>query len=268
MESQRKYCLIPWWSFVSLWSQFSPKFPQNSEIVSQSLEPNHMRGPITNPFSPGPCLEHYFSVNRPILAEEVPGALQKTNTLQGNLDVVSLKLCCDNYHEETFFQSFTVFKYVKIKLPGIRLQKCEPVWLSCAEPNFIFASPQNILLPIVKLVGTPIWIQYETPFKGSCVEVSVAYWWAPEKWPDHGKHSLSGESITKVFIVTALLKWVDQAGASLIPDLSLFLQLSSTISFCHNAFPTSGPQQWSQEITDCSLRLNHSFSSKLVDFPR
>lgn len=120
---------------------------------------------ITNPFSPGPCPEHYFSVNRPILAEEVPGALRKTNTLQGSLDVVSLKLCCDNYHEETFFQSFTVFKYVKIKLPGIRLQKCEPAWLSCAEPNFIFASPQNILLPIVKLVGTPIWFNMKHPSK-------------------------------------------------------------------------------------------------------
>lgn len=43
---------------------------------------------ITNPFSPDPCPEHCFSVNRPILAEEVPGALQKTSTLQGSLDVV------------------------------------------------------------------------------------------------------------------------------------------------------------------------------------
>lgn len=54
--------------------------------------------------------------------------LCKRRVLCKRVSVLScFKLCCDNCQEEIFSPSFTMFKYVKNKLPGVRFQNVEPV---------------------------------------------------------------------------------------------------------------------------------------------
>jgi hypothetical protein len=60
----------------------------------------------------------------PLLMEEDKGTLQKTCTVQRSFNIVLLKLCCNNYQEETPPPKlYYIFKYVKNKLHKVRLSK-------------------------------------------------------------------------------------------------------------------------------------------------
>lgn len=84
--------------------------------------------------------EHCFSANRLHSCGRISRHCAKGTLCQGVPMQSCLKLFCDDCHEETSFQNFSVLKYVTAKLPGLDSGRWNQHQLSRDEPDFLLAS--------------------------------------------------------------------------------------------------------------------------------
>ena len=124
-------------------------------MASQSIELT-LRGNVTCAFQLGDLYAIYMTENLPdprhLSYRTNPSSWQRSHVLcKRVLMQPCLKLYCDNCQEETFFQSFTVFKSVKNKKRGENIIFSAPYILylkkdiSLSIPDFLLEQLQGCL---------------------------------------------------------------------------------------------------------------------------